>query len=139
MESIEKSIAGSTFLGTQIEDGFYVLKSQNESAKNQQLIREIDSSFIQFHFCLKGECKFHFNNGRYTFDVLDEHALLLYNPQTDLPINVELLPNSWLVSVLLPIKKFHGLFSMEANYIHFLNVENRDKKYYDNKLRHLQK
>lgn len=129
----EKSIAQRTFQETQIEEGFYILKLQNESNENQQLVREIDSSFIQFHFCLKGECKFNFNNGRYAFDVLHEHALLLYNPQTDLPINLELRPKSWLISVLIPIKKFHALFSLEADYIHFLSADKKDKKYYDNK------
>ena len=129
----EKNNAQSTLKETQVEDGFYILKLQNDSNDNQQLIREIDSSFIQFHFCVKGECKFNFNNGRYSFDVLDEHALLLYNPQTDLPINVDLKPKTWLISVLIPIKKFHSLFSTEANYIHFLDADKKDKKYYDNK------
>jgi AraC-like DNA-binding protein len=65
--------------------------------------------------------------------VLDEHALLLYNPQTDLPINVDVKPKTWLISLLIPIKKFHSLFSTEANYIHFLDADKKDKKYYDNK------
>ncbi|WP_298424202.1 AraC family transcriptional regulator [uncultured Kordia sp.] len=129
----EKNIAQGTLQETQIEDGFYILKLQNDSNDTQQLIREIDSSFIQFHFTVKGECKFNFNNGRYSFDVLDEHALLLYNPQTDLPINVDLKPKTWLISMLIPIKKFHALFSLEADYIHFLNADKKDKKYYDNK------
>jgi AraC-like DNA-binding protein len=129
----DKNNAQSTLKETQVEDGFYILKLQNDNDETQQLIREIDSSFIQFHFCVKGECKFNFNNGRYSFNVLDEHALLLYNPQTDLPINVDLSPKTWLISVLLPIKKFHSLFSTEANYIHFLDADKKDKKYYDNK------
>lgn len=129
----EKNNAQGTLKETQVEDGFYILKLQNDRDDIQQLIREIDSSFIQFHFCIKGECTFNFNNGRYSFKVLDEHALLLYNPQTDLPINVDLSPKTWLISVLLPIKKFHSLFSTEANFIHFLDADKKDKKYYDNK------
>ena len=35
-----------------------------------------------------------------------------------------------MVSVIISIKKFHGLFSQEANYITFLSEDNRDKKYY---------
>jgi AraC-like DNA-binding protein len=128
-----KNNAQGTLKETQVEDGFYILKLQNDTDSTQQLVREIDSSFIQFHFCMKGSCKFNFNNGRYSFDVLDEHALLLYNPQTDLPINVDVQPKTWLISVLLPIKKFHSLFSTEANFIHFLDADKKDKKYYDNK------
>ena len=55
---------------------------------------------------------------------------MLYNPQRDLPIHLEVHPNSWLVSVLVSIKKFHGLFSQEADYITFLSEDNKDKKYY---------
>ena len=131
--SIHKSIAQGSVDENKIEDGFFVLKMQNESIDTQQLIREIDSSYIQFHYCLKGSAKFNFNSGNYAFDISDEHALLLYNPQRDLPLNLELAANSWVISLLISIEKFHSLFSLEANYIHFLSDENRDKKYYDNK------
>lgn len=126
----EKSVAKGTFSETTIGDGFFVLTYQNENNVFEVIERDIDSSYIQFHFCLKGESKFNFNNGNYTLDVIEETSLLLYNPQRDLPIHIEVQPNSWLVSVLVPIKKFHGLFSQEADYITFLSEDNRDKKYY---------
>ena len=117
MQSDLKSIAQGSIEEIQIEEGFYILKTLNESDETQQVIREIDSSYIQFHFCLKGASKFIFNNSSYTFDVLDEHALLLYNPQRDLPLNLELKPKTWMVSLLISIQKFHSLFSLEANFI----------------------
>tara|TARA_R110002073_G_scaffold72537_1_gene177765 strand:+ start:807091 stop:807987 length:897 start_codon:yes stop_codon:yes gene_type:complete len=133
MSSNFKSIAEGSIEEIQIEDGFIILKFQNDSNDNQQLIRDIDSSYVQFHYCLKGASTFNFNSGNYTFDVLDEHSLLLYNPQRDLPLNLDLKPKSWMISLLISIKKFHSLFSSEANYIHFLSAENKDKKYYDTK------
>ena len=42
--------------------------------------------------------------------------------------------DSWVVSVLIPIKKFHSLFSTEANYITFLTAENKDRKYYKDEI-----
>ena len=132
MESTEKNIAKGSIEEVKLEDGFIILKLQNESTQVQQVIREIDSSFIQFHFCLKGSSKFNFNEGKYSLNVDEETTLLLYNPQRDLPINLELNSKTWLVSVLISIKKFHSLFSMEADYIHFLSDENKDKKYYTN-------
>ena len=128
-----KNIATGTIEETQLEEGFFVLKSQNNTKEIQCVIRKIDSSFIQFHYCIKGASKFNFNEGSYAFDVVEDYSLLLYNPQRDLPINLELQPKSWIVSLLISIKKFHSLFSKEANLIHFLNNENKDKKYYDNK------
>jgi len=133
MTNTMKSIAESTFKEAVIDDGFIILKLQNETDENQCIIRKIDSSFIQFHFCIKGAAKFNFNNGRYGFDVANEQSLLLYNPQQDLPINLELQPNSSMLSVLISIKKFHSLFSQEANFIHFISDDNKNKKYYDNK------
>ncbi len=132
MELDKKNIAKGSIEEIQLEEGFIVLKLQNETNEIQQVIREIDSSFIQFHFCLKGSSKFNFNNGTYSLNVDENITLLLYNPQRDLPINLELNSKTWLVSILISIKKFHSLFSMEADYIHFLSDENKDKKYYTN-------
>ncbi|MEZ4792253.1 MAG: AraC family transcriptional regulator [Gelidibacter sp.] len=125
-----KNVAKGSFDETKIDDGFFVLTYQNERDAIEVVEREMDSGFIQFHFCLKGSAKFSFNEGRYALGLLEENSLLLYNPQRDLPINLEMNPNSWLVSVLISIKKFHSLFSLEADYITFLSDDNKDKKYY---------
>jgi AraC-like DNA-binding protein len=129
--SRQKNSAQGSFLETVIEKGFLVMTHQNETTEVQLLEKEIDSSFIQFHFCLKGQCKFVFNNGTYSLNISDENSLLLYNPQRDVPIHLEVDPTSWVVSVLISIKKFHGLFSHEADYIKFLSYGNQDKKYYN--------
>lgn len=127
---IEKSIAKGFFIETRADDGVFILTHQNDTQEVKLIEREIDSSFIQFHFCLKGESLFLFNNGNYKLNVASETSLLLYNPQRDLPLHLEVQPNTWLVSVLISIKKFHGLFSQEADYITFLSEDNKDKKYY---------
>lgn len=127
-----ENVAKGSFGEVRIDHDFLVLTYRNESNSMEILERHIDSSFIQFHFCLKGASKFIFNNGRYALDILEENSLLLYNPQQDLPIHLEVHPNSALVSILISIKRFHALFSQEAEYITFLSAENRDKKYYQN-------
>ncbi len=125
-----KSVAKSSFEETKVDDGVLVLAYKNEENEVQSLAKEIDSDYIQFHFCVKGSSQFVFNEGRYRLNILEENSLLLYNPQRDLPINLEINPHSWIVSVLISIKKFHGLFSQEADYITFLSEDNKDKKYY---------
>ncbi len=125
-----KNVARGTFEETKVDDGFFVLTYQNETAMPQVVERDIDSSYIQFHFCLKGMSKFSFNEGRYILEIKEENSLLLYNPQRDLPICLDVDSQSWLVSILISIKKFHGLFSQEADYIPFLSDDNKDKKYY---------
>ncbi|MCH9661025.1 MAG: AraC family transcriptional regulator, partial [Bacteroidetes bacterium] len=66
----------------------------------------------------------------YRLPILENNSLLLYNPQRELPIEVSIQGHSWVLSVLIPIKKFHSLFSSEAHYITFLSDENKDRKYY---------
>jgi len=126
----QKSVARGTFYETFIEDGFFVLTYKNDENTVQILERDIDSTFIQFHFCTKGSAAFVFNQGNYTLNIIGDTSLLLYNPQRDLPIHLELQPHSWLVSFVISIKKFHGLFSQDANYVTFLSDENKNKKYY---------
>lgn len=126
----EKSIADGSGEETMLETGFVLLKLQNNEAQTRKVSRAVDRTNIQFHFCLKGSGKFIFNDGRYALEVAEEQSLLLYNTQADLPMNLELNPGGWLLSIIMSIRKFHSLFSKEADFIHFLNAENRDKKYY---------
>ena len=120
---MSKSIAESSFNEFNIENQFHLLHFDNDSNDTQRFERDIDSTFIQLHFCLKGDSKFLFNKGSYIFDVKNQHSILLYNPQQKLPINLEISPKTILISLLISIEKFHSLFSREANHIHFLSDE----------------
>ena len=122
----------SSFSETIIEDGFVVLRTKNDSDILVNKKKDVNKDVIQFHFCLKGQTNFIFNQGNYTFQVQENHSMLLYNPQKPLPINVELTPETWMISILISIAKFHSLFSSDANHISFLSPENSSKKYYDN-------
>ena len=113
-----------------IEEDFTLLRFENDSDEVYYTQREVKSGLIQFHFGLKGKAKFIFNQGNYALDLKEEKSLLLYNPQKELPLNLEIAPNSWVISVIISIQKFHNLFSSEASYITFLSEDNKDKKYY---------
>lgn len=126
----DKSNAQGSYDEVLIEDGFYVLKFQNEEDRMVQFTRDINKRFIQFHFCLKGSGAYNFNQGNYSLDVKEENSLLLYNTQLDLPLNLDLNPKSSLVSVVMTLRKFHSLFTAEADYIPFLSADNKEKKYY---------
>jgi AraC-like DNA-binding protein len=114
-----------------IEDDFILIRFQNDENDPFQVEKQINQGLIQFHFGIKGKAKFIFNQGNYTLDLKEEKALLLYNPQKELPLNLILEPQTWVISVIISIKKFHALFSTEASYIPFLSGENQDKKYYN--------
>ena len=114
-----------------IEDDFILIRFQNDENEPFHVEKQISQGLIQFHFGIKGKAKFIFNQGNYTLDLKEEKALLLYNPQIELPLNLILEPQTWVISVIISIKKFHALFSTEASYIPFLSGENQDKKYYN--------
>ena len=125
----------SSFLETKIEDKFYVLKSENDGKKIKNLKKEIDTSFIQFHFVSEGQAIFSFNNGAYKMSVNKGKYIVLYNPVKNLPLNAVISPKSNVLSVLISIKKFHKLFSEDSNNIQFLKDENANQKYYyENKI-----
>jgi AraC-like DNA-binding protein len=127
MKNIDKSSNEITL----VEDGFMVLRYENNENIKIPKKLSVTREFIQFHFCLKGSGKLLFNDGNYEFNIIEEHAVLLFNPIQDLPINLELDSNSWIISIVISISKFHSLFSNDANHIFFLNPENSKRKFYD--------
>lgn len=127
---MDKSIDKSAYEQYAIEEGIYLLKVTNEENRPRHAFHKIDKTFIQFHFCLKGRASFRFNEGSYLLQVSEEESLLLYNTQKDLPLDMELQPQTWCLSVIISIQKFHGLFTDDAAHIPFLNEGFKEKKYY---------
>ena len=113
-----------------IEQDFTLIRFQNDSDETQHFEKQVKTGLIQFHFNVKGKGKFIFNNGNYALDLNEEKSLLLYNPQKELPLHLEVSPKSWIISVLISIKKFHALFSSDADNIPFLSSDNLERKYY---------
>lgn len=70
-----------TFLELSIEDGFSVIIFENNLDQIILKNKQTNRSFIQFHFCLKGQADFIFNEGNYSFSVHESNSILLYNPK----------------------------------------------------------
>ena len=128
-----KNIAKGTSESFKVDEGLILLKHTNESEYEENFNYNIGKDYIQFHFCLKGFSNFLFNEGSYVFNVENENSILLYNPHKELPINLVLNAESQVLSILISIKKFHSLFSSEADQISFLNNENAGNKLYKEK------
>ncbi|MGL2965339.1 helix-turn-helix domain-containing protein [Flavobacterium sp. XGLA_31] len=114
-----------------IDDDFILIRFQNDTDTVSVFQRPVAMGLIQFHFGLKGNAKFIFNKGNYALDLKEEKCLLFYNPEKELPLHMEIEPKSWLITILVSIKKFHGLFTADAEHIPFLSKENKDRKYYN--------
>ena len=113
-----------------IEKQFSVFKLENNNVNQITFQKELGTDIIQFYFCLRGKGLFLYNQGAYTMPLQENQSLLLYNPQKQLPIHLNVAENSAIICLLIPIKKFHSLFSSEAEFIGFLTDENKEKKYY---------
>ena len=115
---------------TEIDNDIIYYDYKNLESKKVYMNYETEKSFIQFHFCLKGDISFEYNNGAYAFPLQQGNLILLYNPIMNLPVNALLNHNTKLVSLLIRIEKFHSLFSETAESIPFLSDENINKKFY---------
>ncbi len=113
-----------------LDENFFCLRINNQSSKERLFKKDIDASYIQFHFCLKGTLDFTFNDGNYCMNISNNKYLILYNPKKDLPVDINLKSDSILISALISIKKFHKLFSQDGHKIDFLSSENSNQKYY---------
>ncbi len=86
---------------------------------------------IQFHFGLKGNSNFLFSQDNHALELKEEKSLLLYHPQSQPSLHLEVAPNSWVISIIVSIKKFHELFSAQVDYITLLNSDSyNNEKYY---------
>ena len=54
---------------TVIENGFYVIRHQNNLNEEAFVKRSLTQEYIQFHFCLKGRAVFSYNANSYQFTV----------------------------------------------------------------------
>ena len=115
---------------SKIDNDILINTFSNLDKESHNILFSTDINFIQFHFCLEGKMTFSFNNGSYKFDLNENNSIILFNPSTNLPIDAVLEKNTKYLSLLITIKKFHGLFSELTDNISFLSQENSGKKYY---------
>ena len=73
-----------------IDDDLILFKFSNFDSDSKSVFFETQTNFIQFHFCLKGECNFIYNKGSYCLPLKNEVSILLYNPINPLPVDVRI-------------------------------------------------
>ncbi len=117
----------------QIEDGFEIIKLHNDSAKPMSFSKEVNTTYIQLFFSLKNTGKLNYNNGAYSINVEENKSLVMFNPQKSLAIDIDVLPKSKVVILLIKISKFHSFFSEFTKHISFLKIENENRKFYSAK------
>ena len=113
-------------------ENFFCILAENQELHNKEISRyNVDSTYIQFHFVLRGSINFLFNDGAYQLNIEERKYLMLYNPMRDLPLNINVNAQSTLISILISIDKFHQLFSEDSHNITFLSKDNINQRYYN--------
>ncbi|MGB3590489.1 MAG: AraC family transcriptional regulator [Nonlabens sp.] len=125
-----ENIVKGTDQVTVVDTGFKILRLRNEDLDHRNYHYDVDCTYLQFNFCLKGAAQLLFNNGSYRLELKEQQSYMLYNPAQDLPLNIVMQPQTWVVAVIISITKFHSLFSEDAAHVSFLSSENQHKKYY---------
>ena len=111
-ENFDKSI---------IENEMILLKYQSLTEDSIFLNEEGPTGYIQFHFVNDGISKFRFNNNSYQLEIKKGNYLTLYNPERELPIDIEIINKGSVISIVISISRFHNLLSSESSNIKFLN------------------
>jgi len=115
-----------------LNDNIIIIKIINQSNKIQQHSTKVNPDSIQFHFCITGQASLIFNPN-YTYTLLKNKCLILYNPKKEIPFNINSHSQTKLLSIFISINEFHNLLSEEKNHISFLSEENSNNKYYHEK------
>ena len=60
-----------------IDNDILINTCSNFEKDSKDILFKTDINFIQFHFCLKGDISFEYNNGAYSFPLSSGNCILL--------------------------------------------------------------
>lgn len=113
-----------------IAEGISLVKIHHEGAEPFVIQRDIPKSFIQFYFSLDGGSTFKFGPS-YQLKLTEGKNFFFYNPEKELPVNIEIEAGAKHVFLFLSIDRVHELFVEDAAELPFLSSENINRKFYD--------
>jgi AraC-like DNA-binding protein len=88
----------------------------------------VSRNIIHFYFCLDGSAIFAFGP-HYSRQIEKQHNYFFYNPDNDLPFELQLAPQTRVVALSIMLESLHRLFTHDA--LPFLKPENAKTKFYD--------
>jgi AraC-like DNA-binding protein len=110
------------------KDNLKLSTAENDSGDNVSVDSLIEKSFVHFFFCLDGSAHFIFNP-HYSREIQKQKNYFFYDPEKDLPFELELSPKAKLIFMSLPLESLHHLFVHEP--LPFLRPENVNRRFYD--------
>jgi len=88
----------------------------------------INRNVIHFYFCVQGSAVFGFGP-HYSRQIEKQRNYFFYNPEKDLPFELQLAPDTRIILLSITLESLHKLFTHDA--LPFLKPENVKTKFYD--------
>jgi len=101
---------------------------ENDADATVSVASLIEKSIVHFFFCIEGSAHFIFNP-HYSREIQKQKNYFFYDPEKDMPFELELSPKAKLVFMSLPLESLHHLFVHEP--LPFLRPENINRRFYD--------
>jgi AraC-like DNA-binding protein len=105
-----------------------LLFSENNGDDTAMVESLIQKSIIHFYFCMEGSAIFSFGP-HYSREILKGKNYFFYNPDKDLPFELQLASQTKMVFMTISLESLHKLFVHDA--LPLLKPENSNRKFYD--------
>lgn len=125
-ERLEKPVSNKSVLFE--KDDLSLSISENHTDQIVSFESIIHKSIIHFYFCLEGSAVFGFGP-HYSREIVQKKNYFFYNPEKDLPFQLQLAPHAKMVFLTISLESLHQLFVHEP--LPFLKPENITQKFYD--------
>jgi AraC-like DNA-binding protein len=89
---------------------------------------QVNKNIIHFYFCLEGTAVFGFGP-HYSRTIEKQRNYFFYNPDMDLPFQLQMAPQTRIVALSIKLESLHKLFTHDG--LPFLKPENAKSKLYD--------
>ncbi|GHM99533.1 AraC family transcriptional regulator [Cytophagales bacterium WSM2-2] len=110
------------------KDDLSLSVAENTSGETQATDATLIKSMIHFYFCVDGSALFAFGP-HYSREITRQKNYFFYNPEKNLPFQLQLTPNTRMVFMTISLESMHKLFVHDA--LPFLKAENVSQKFYD--------
>lgn len=123
-----KNTFKSKIFEEQIESDIFWAQIDNATEITDTIEKNINSRFVQFFFCTKGNIMFHFSEF-YKKPLTESNGFIVYNSEQNLALRLSVSSKSKLVIAVISIQKLHQFFTHSQQEIPFLSEEKNVKFY----------
>lgn len=124
----EKNTNKSSFKSLLVREDLSLQMAENQDSEPVTHESVITRNIIHFYFCLQGSAVFGFGP-HYSRQIEKQHNYFFYNPEKDLPFQLQLAPETKIIALSITLESLHKLFTHDA--LPFLKPENVKTKFYD--------